>query len=143
METQEIKLEVGVKAFITNNDGKYLVLKRAKPYPGLTETMWDIPGGRINPGEPLRDALSREIFEETKMIMTGEPKIIYSQDILRVEGRHTVRLTYLANANGEITLDQDEHTEYSWVSLNELSNLYHDKYLEPVIPLLVNNETVK
>ena len=137
---QEIKLEVGVKAFITNSDGKYLVLKKAKPYHGLTECMWDIPGGRINPGEPLAEALAREIKEETQMEMTGTPEVIFAQDILRVEGRHVVRLTYLTDAKGDIILDGKEHTESKWVDISELVSLYHDKYLDPVIPLLKNGK---
>jgi 8-oxo-dGTP diphosphatase len=132
----ERKLEVGVKAVIKNEQGEYLVLKRSKPYPGLTEPMWDIPGGRINPGETLSEALAREIREETGMALAGEPKVIFAQDILRVEDKHTVRLTYIAEATGEIVLDPIEHTDHQWVNLTGLKELYHDKYLDPVLAIL-------
>ena len=140
-EIQEVKLEVGVKAFILGPDSKYLILKRSKPYPGLTEPMWDIPGGRINPSEPLLTALGREIKEETGMKMSPKPTLFFAQDILRVPGKHTVRLTYTARADGEIKLDSIEHTEYRWATLDELAQLYHDKFLDDPLEQLRLNKS--
>lgn len=118
------------------------MLKRALPYEGETEPRWDIPGGRINTGETLHDALAREIKEETGLTLIGEPKILFAQDILRVNTRHVVRLTYKAQVEpGTILLDMSDpngthHDAYKWVSLEEMNSIYCDKYLEPVLPLL-------
>lgn len=125
-----------MKAVIKNSSGKYLLLLRAKPYPGLSKCHWDVPGGRINIGEELEIALEREIKEETGLRLTGKPKIIYAQDILRVEGRHTVRLTYIAEAKGIVKLDPNEHQNYGWFTLEEINKLYYDGYLTPVLKLL-------
>ncbi len=65
MNKNTIHLEIGVKAFIQNSEEKYLLLKRSNPYPGEDFCRWDIPGGRINAGEKLEEALAREIKEET------------------------------------------------------------------------------
>ncbi len=129
-------LEVGVKAVIKNTAGKYLLLLRAKPYPGNDKCRWDIPGGRINPGEELEKALGREIKEETGLRMAGKPQIIYAQDILRIEGTHTVRLTYIAKAAGKVKLDPKEHQDFGWFTLEEAKKLYHDTYLTPVLELV-------
>lgn len=129
-------LEVGVKAIIKNRKGKYLVLKRLKPYQGETDPRWDVPGGRIIPGEELSAALKREIAEETGLEMIGKPSIIHAQDILRVKDKHTVRLTFLAKTKGKVSLDQKEHSEYQWVSLKEFKQLHHDLYLTDVLKLL-------
>lgn len=129
-------LEVGVKALIKNSRGEYLFLKRLKPYQDENEPRWDIPGGRIEIGEPLHVALRREIQEETGMKMLGEPKIIHAQDILRVVDKHTVRLTYVVEAEGDVTFNEDEHTEFSWLSLSQAEKLHHDLFLTPVFPLL-------
>ena len=131
-----MELQVGVKAFITDGYGNYLMLKRVQPYEGESEQRWDIPGGRINVGEPIFDALAREIKEETGLTMQDEPRIVYAQDILRIEGRHVVRLTFEANAGGEVKLDPKEHSNYEWVSLEKMDNLYLDPYLEPVLKLM-------
>jgi len=135
-------LEVGVKALIKNNQNQYLILKRCFPYEGETEVRWDIPGGRINPGEPIYQALAREIKEETGLTMTGNPRILYAQDIMRLADKHIVRLTFEVSAEpGEIKLDlQDEngtgHCDYQWVTLTEFKNLRHDIYLSPVLEIM-------
>ena len=41
--TEQRTLQVGIKAFLKNSDGKYLFLKRKKPYGGDTVLKWDIP----------------------------------------------------------------------------------------------------
>jgi len=130
----EIKLQVGVKALIKNSEAKYLVLKRnPEKYPEMDD-VWDIPGGRIDPGMSLFDNLSREIKEETSLILTGEPRIIAAQDILRVEGKHVIRLTYLAEAEGQARVDGNEHEEYEWLNLEELEELDGlDSYLKELI----------
>lgn len=61
-------------AVITAADGKILLTRRAsdKHQGGL----WEFPGGKCEPGEPVRDALAREIHEELDMeITTAEPLI--------------------------------------------------------------------
>ncbi|PCJ22004.1 MAG: hypothetical protein COA96_14990 [SAR86 cluster bacterium] len=119
----EIKLQVGVKAFIVNPENKYLLLKRKQEkYPEVTD-LWDIPGGRINRGMSLYDNLVRELKEETSLHLTSEPKIFAAQDILRMEGKHVIRLTYLVDVSGEVKLDGDEHVEYKWFNIQELKEL--------------------
>jgi len=113
-------LQVGVKAFLSNGDGKYLLLHRSPiKYPGTRGT-WDIPGGRIEIGTKLIDNLRREVKEETQLEITSEPTLIAAQDIIPNEEKHVVRLTYFARADGEPVLDTEENIEYKWVSLAEL-----------------------
>ena len=113
-------LQVGVKAFLSNGDGKYLLLHRSPiKYPGTRGT-WDIPGGRIEIGTKLIDNLRREVKEETQLEITSEPTLIAAQDIIPNEEKNVVRLTYFARADGEPVLDTEENIEYKWVSLAEL-----------------------
>ena len=117
-----IELQVGVKVLLKNPEGKYLLIRvSADKYPE-TGPKWDIVGGRIDPGSPLIDNLKREIKEEVNLDLTTEPKLIGAQDILRVPGRHVVRLTYVANIEGEPKLSE-EHTEYKWFGLDEMKKL--------------------
>ena len=128
------KLQVGVKCFIKNNEGKYLLLQRAVPYLAYDiDCKWDIPGGRINIGEPHLEALRREIAEETGMTLTGVERIIGAQDILRNPEIHVVRLTYIASAAGEIKLDPKEHKKFGWFTLEEIRQMNTDHFLEPII----------
>jgi 8-oxo-dGTP diphosphatase len=126
------KLEVGVKAFIFHNN-KVLILQRAKPYIGENFTRWDIPGGRINPGEPLQEALAREIKEETNLKITRVIKIITAQYILRDPSKHVVRITYQVECSGTVKTDPAEHSEYQWVTVAQFQKLKHDMFLTPIL----------
>lgn len=55
------KIHFGVYG-IAQVDGQILMIKKSRgPYTGLL----DLPGGRVEPGESLSEALAREIDEET------------------------------------------------------------------------------
>jgi len=131
---QPITLQVGVKILLRNSEGKYLLLHRsAQKYPEA-QGRWDIVGGRINPGTPLLDNLRREVKEETNLEIIGEPRLVAAQDILRVPGRHVVRLTYIGQAAGEIKLDEEENDAYAWHDESEITALDDlDGYLKEVI----------
>lgn len=128
-----MELQVGVKALLKNSNGKYLVVRRSPTkYPEVVD-QWDIVGGRINPGTPLLGNLKREILEETGLTLVDEPRIIAAQDILRITGRHVVRLTYIARIDGDVKLD-DDHSEYRWVTLDELRVIESiDRYLKELL----------
>ena len=115
-----MELQVGVKALLKNREGNYLLLRRSlAKYPDA-KGRWDIVGGRIEAGAPLLENLRREIKEETSMDLAGEPQLRAAQDILRVPGRHVVRLTYIGEATGTITLDANENDTYQWFTKEEL-----------------------
>jgi ADP-ribose pyrophosphatase YjhB (NUDIX family) len=116
-----MNLQVGVKAFLRNKDGKYMLLHRSlEKYKG-TKGSWDIVGGRIDPGSSLLENLKREITEETRLKIISEPKLICAQDII-LTGKecHIVRLTYTASADGEPILDTSENVEFRWLNIDDL-----------------------
>ena len=127
-----MELRVGVKAILENSEGKILLLKRSpEKYPQV-KTLWDIPGGRIDPGSTLFDNLKREIEEETGFTIVDEPRLIAAQDII-YEGKHVVRLTYYTKTEGVIPKLSDEHSEYRWLSKAELKSFDGiDPYLAEV-----------
>ncbi len=126
--------EIGVKVFLYSIPGKYLFLKRAKPYLNNSIRKWDIPGGRILPGEELLKGLKREVKEETGLGIKKIGRILAVQDILRVPTKHTVRITYLAKCLGrKVIIDKNEHSAYQWLTLDQISKLRTDLYLKPVI----------
>lgn len=127
-------LQVGVKVLLINPDGKYLLVKRsATAYPNAI-CGWEPVGGRITPGIPLLENLKREILEETGITRIENIKLVAAQDILRVEGKHIVRLTYVADTADELVVLDSENTEYIWVSMDELKSLEDlDPYLEELV----------
>lgn len=132
-------LQVGVKALIKNDKGRYLFLRRSERMQAETEPHWDIPGGRIDPAERLEQALAREIAEETNLTLSGVPQLIAAQDILvPAKDLHVVRLTYVANAHGEIAVS-DEHQEYAWMTQDEALASHLDPYIREVFGQKLDN----
>lgn len=138
-------LQVGVKILLENKDGKFLLIRRnPKKYPEVGP-VWDIVGGRINPGTELLENLSREVMEETGLTILGEVKLIAAQDIFvknKETGeldKHVVRLTYLGKADGQVKIDE-ESLEYNWFSKQQLSEIEDsqlDKYFKQVLVSVV------
>jgi 8-oxo-dGTP diphosphatase len=59
--------DVAVAIFL-RPDGSFLLSSRpeGKPYPGY----WEFPGGKLEPGETVREALVRELIEELNVTIT-------------------------------------------------------------------------
>jgi len=128
-----MELQVGVKVLLKNREGKYLILRRSRiKYPNASGS-WTIVGGRINPGDSLLKNLKREIKEETGLDLNKNPRLVAAQDILRVEGKHIVRLTYIGETDGEVKLNE-ENTDFKWVTLDELKGTKDlDEYFKEIL----------
>jgi 8-oxo-dGTP diphosphatase len=127
-------LQVGVKTLIRNGSGKYLLLQRSKILDSEAEPLWDIPGGRIDSGEPLLEALQRELSEEIGADSLPAPRLVAAQDIF-VESKdlHVVRLTYRVDGNYQAIKLSDEHSAYRWVTAGEIKDMVIDPYLQEVL----------
>ncbi|HBU27572.1 TPA: NUDIX hydrolase [Candidatus Uhrbacteria bacterium] len=60
-------LHLGVYAIIRNGTQVLLIKKARGPYTGLL----DLPGGKLEHGESPMDAVSREVMEETGLVVTS------------------------------------------------------------------------
>ena len=60
---KELNFSLAVKAFIVHKN-KLLIVKRAKNDVHMP-SIWELPGGRLNPGEDPSVTAKREFFEET------------------------------------------------------------------------------
>lgn len=135
-----INLQVGVKIFLKNKDGEYLLLRRNAEKYKNTSGFWDIVGGRIIPGTSLLENLKREIKEETQLDLKGEARLIAAQDILKLE-THIVRLTYAADIEGAPVLD-DEHIDFKWLLPKEIKKMEGlDSYVAELLEMNVLHET--
>jgi 8-oxo-dGTP pyrophosphatase MutT (NUDIX family) len=61
---------LGVRAIVADGQN-HLLLVRHTYVPG-----WYLPGGAVDPGESVAEALAREILEETNVRISGEPRLI-------------------------------------------------------------------
>lgn len=129
-----MELQVGVKVLLRNKEGKYLLIHRSSIKYPKAAGRWDGVGGRIKPGTTLMESLKREVREETDLELIDGPKLIAAQDILRVPGKHIVRLTYTATVTGEPELDTEENDQYQWVTGEQFKSIEDmDKYLKELL----------
>ena len=87
--------QVAVGAFVFDERGRVLLIERGRP-PG--EGLWTVPGGKLEPGETLVQAVAREVREETGLTAEIGPLVCVVERI--AEGYHYVILDYLARVVG-------------------------------------------
>ncbi len=130
---QKLILQVGVKSFLLNKSKKFLFLKRSPFAKGKSANLWDLPGGRIDSRETLKEALKREIKEETGLESFKLLGLIRVQDIFGWSDKHVVRVTYISRVTKEDVSLSVEHSEYRWLSLKEALKLNLDPYVKDII----------
>ena len=120
----QMSLRVGVAGIIPRGD-KVLVLRRAATASFLPGS-FDLPGGKLEFGEPPEDGVRREVLEETG-ISTSVARILGAKSYL-VEGgkKHTILIVYLLRPQGnsfQVTLSK-EHDDYAWVGRSDLERVF-------------------
>jgi 8-oxo-dGTP pyrophosphatase MutT (NUDIX family) len=130
-----MKLQVGAKALI-ENEGRYLLLLRSEGLLDGKGILWDIPGGRIVPTEPVLDGLARELQEEAHLQLRPGGRLLIAQDIfVHEKDLHVVRLTFLTKATGTIRVSE-QHQEYRWVSREQALEMAIDPCLQELFSKL-------
>src|SRR5499433_4388144 len=105
-------------------DGKVLIVRRARP---PARGLYTLPGGGVEVGETLVEAVVREVREETALVvepvaLAGYREAIARDDDGRIE-RHFVILPFAARwIAGEPRLN-DELSEAHWMRPSELKGL--------------------
>ena len=119
---------IGVGAVIVA-DGRALLIRRGQP-PLLGE--WSLPGGVLECGETLREAVAREAHEETGLVVeTGEMLGVYERVIRDDEKRvryHYVLIDFLCRAIGGDLKAGSDAADVRWFTRDEIPalNLAYD-----------------
>lgn len=115
-------------------DGKVLVVRRARK-PALN--LYTFPGGGVEIGESLREAVVREVREETSLSIepvarAGEREVIVRDAQGKVE-RHFVILCFAARwLSGEPVLN-DELDDARWLDPAEIGDLRTTEGLTEIV----------
>ena len=82
---------------------------------------WEFPGGRLEFGESPMQALKREINEETGLEVE-KLILLNAWNSFKDECTEIIGLTYICTANGDNVMLSKEHSDYEWVTYEEMND---------------------
>lgn len=98
-------------------EGQFLLLQRQK---GKSEGgKWGVPGGKVEEGETLLEAVIRETKEETDIEISEQAIHTLSTFYIEYDGtEHFVFHTFRAKINSQsgVKIRFSEHKDFTWVS---------------------------
>ena len=112
---------VGVGAMVFDRDGRVFLARRG-PKARNEVGRWEFPGGTVEFGEGLADAVIREFREEYGMTVEVTGLIGVADHILPDEGQHWVSVSFAArHEDGTPTIREPEKcTEIGWFTTGNL-----------------------
>lgn len=120
-------IRVTLKAVILDDNGKTLVVKESG------RDWWDIPGGGIDHGETIKEALSRELREEVSFMGDFEYETLLAEDPHYLESLnlYQMRITFLVKPNSLAFSAGDDGDEVMFVDadLYEKSELWTERQI--------------
>lgn len=112
-----------VLAIITNHNHEVLfVRQKTGPYKGW----WLLPGGRVELGETVRDAIVREVEEETGLLVRVS-KLLEVFDVIDEEQNyHFIHTVFLCEPVGGRLRAGSDALEVKWLNPNTLGDAQTD-----------------
>ena len=129
MRTEQVELTV--LCLIHNEDSFLLQDRTKKDWRGYT-----LPGGHIEPGESIVDAVVREMKEETGLRIKS-PRLCGVKQFPIEGGRYLVFLFETDRFEGRV-VDSDEGRMY-WVKTSELANVNLVDDFETLIEVMLSD----
>jgi 8-oxo-dGTP diphosphatase len=109
-----------VRLILINDSGKVLVLRRKNTR--FNEGDWCLPGGKVDYGQSLQEAVTTELKDETSLKLLSSTFLFYQDSLPQTkDDLHFINLYFRCEFSGDISLN-DESSEYAWISEPELNN---------------------
>ena len=116
------------------NGSRVLIQNRTDPnWSGVT-----FPGGHVEKGESLTDAVIREIFEETGLRITA-PRLCGIKDWVNDDGSRYIVLLYKTD-QFEGTLQSSEEGDVAWVELEDMLKMPTTPGMETLLQVFLNDD---
>jgi len=98
-------------------DGKILLIRRStSPYVGY----WALPGGFVELGETVEEAVAREVKEETDLTCVPAGLVGVYSDPKRDPRGHTITIVYVLKIAGGVARKTAEASEVRYFDFDEL-----------------------
>lgn len=141
MEVGKDYIGVGCGAIIVNDKNEVLLVQRSKD--ARTEPgTWSRPGGQVEFGETVEQAVEREVLEETGLAVKAL-SVLEVRSVLS-EGKHWLAIGYLAKyISGEPrNTEPTKHDAVKWFPLDDLPEPLNE-YTRSSINIYLNGSRVQ
>lgn len=102
---------------VVRHDNRVLLLKR--PETDFMGGIWELPSGKAEPGEPLDQALTREVLEETGLTVTDIREYLQSFDYVSGSGKKSRQFNFTVDVAAPELVKLTEHDTYAWSPVTE------------------------
>lgn len=133
--------EATVGAVILNPEDKVLICKSNK-----WKQKYVVPGGHIEAGEKMEEALIREVKEETgldvyNLKLIGITESIYSKSFKNQ--KHFIFIDYICRSDSKQVVLNEEAQSYKWIELSEIDNYELEEFTANLLQELKKGENSK
>ncbi len=135
---------IKIAAAILNSEGKLLIVHHRG------QDFWISPGGKPEPGETHKQTLERELYEELRLKVVGEPVFFHESPVEVIpdgSGRTVKIFSYFVETEGKPEINpEDKIYEYAWISREDYEN---NKYVLATVmgkhtnPILIKQGKLK
>ncbi|PXX71199.1 8-oxo-dGTP diphosphatase [Nocardia tenerifensis] len=116
-EAERDQVQQLVVGAVVAHDGKVLLLQR--PADDFMGGIWELPSGKVDPGEALDNALIREVKEETGLDIASIRKYLGEFDYQSGSGNKSRQFNFIVDVIDPEPVELTEHDAYTWTSLAE------------------------
>ncbi len=81
--------------------------------------IWELPSGKVEPGEALDEALVREVKEETGLGVTAARTYLGSFDYQSGSDKKSRQFNFAVDVESPEPVELREHDAYTWTALTE------------------------
>ncbi len=118
----EEKKVINVVGAAIRSNGRYLCVQRGVGSNPETSLKFEFPGGKVQSGESLEEALHRELMEELDLDVTIRPENHYAQSSYEYESG-VVNLDIFLIDVQEISFTLKEHIAFQWLQAKQLKEI--------------------
>ncbi|MEV0361347.1 NUDIX domain-containing protein [Nocardia fusca] len=115
IEAERDGVEQLVVGAVVESDGRVLLLRR--PGDDFMGGIWELPSGKVETGENLDRALTREAEEETGLRVTGIGRYLDSFDYRSGSGKRSRQFNFAVECDAPEPVRLTEHDSYAWTAL--------------------------
>ena len=111
------KKRIEVVAAVLKNEGEFLAVQRAPSKLDYVSEKWEFPGGKVEAGETLVAAITRELDEELRIAVTA-PQFLLTIEHSYPDFDITMHCFVIEVPTRELVLT--EHIDSRWLSKDQL-----------------------